>query len=152
MSSKNDPDTEAGVARVRESFEKQGLMKHLGADLTDARPGFCEITMPYREELSQQHGFFHAGGLAAIIDNAGGYAAYSLFGPDDGVLTVEFKINCMAPAKGEKAVARAEVVRAGRTLTVTKGEVVVVNGREETVCALMQQTIMRIVGRDDVKG
>lgn len=139
-------------ARVSESFSKQGLMAHLGAQLREVRPGYCEIELPYRAELSQQHGFFHAGGLSAIIDTAGGYAAFSLFEPDDGVLTVEFKVNCMAPARGERLIARGEVVKSGSTLSVTKGEVYVVENGEEKLCALMQQTIMRIVGRTDVKG
>jgi uncharacterized protein (TIGR00369 family) len=137
---------------VQESFDKQGLMKHLGATLMDVRAGYCEIGLPYREELSQQHGFFHAGGLTAIIDTAGGYAAFSLFEPDDGVLTVEFKINCIAPAHGERLIARGEVVKAGRTLTITRGEVIAVKDGAETVCALMQQTMMRVTGRAEVKG
>ncbi len=137
---------------VRGSFAKQGYMQHLGAELAKVRPGHCEIHLPYRSELLQQHGFFHAGALSSIIDTVGGYAAFSLFEPGDGVLTVEFKINCMAPADGTKVVARAEVVRAGRTLTVTKGEVFALKDGAETLCAMMQQTIMRITGRTDVKG
>lgn len=147
MSSKTGNET-----AVRASFVQQGLMAHLGAEMATVRPGFCEIHLSRRPELLQQHGFFHAGATSAIIDTAGGYAAFSLFDPGDGVLTVEFKINCIAPADGEKLIARGEVVRAGRTLTVTKGEVVAVKDGRETVCALMQQTIMRITGRDNVKG
>jgi len=139
-------------AMVRKSFSEQGLMTHLGAEIAEVRPGYCEIHLPYRPELLQQHGFFHAGAVSSIIDTAGGYAAFSLFDPGDGVLTVEFKVNCIAPADGEKLIARGEVARAGRTLTVTKGEVAAVKDGKETVCALMQQTIMRITGRADVKG
>jgi uncharacterized protein (TIGR00369 family) len=135
---------------VRESFAKQGFMGHLGAEIAQVRPGYCEIHLP--PDLLQQHGFIHAGALSAIVDTAGGYAAFSLFDPGDGVLTVEFKINCMAPADGEMVIARGEVVRPGRTLTVTKGEVVAVKDGRETVCALMQQTMMRVTGRSDVKG
>lgn len=138
--------------RVRESFDKQGLMKTLGAELTAIRPGFCEIRMPYGEGLTQQHGFFHAGGLAAIVDTAGGYAGFTLFDESDGILTVEFKVNLVAPATGEAVIARGEVIRPGRTLCVTKGEVVSVVDGEEKVCALMQQTLMRIVNRPDVVG
>jgi uncharacterized protein (TIGR00369 family) len=137
---------------VRESFAKQGFMGHLGAEIAQVRPGYCEIHLPRRPDLLQQHGFIHAGALSAIVDTAGGYAAFSLFDPGDGVLTVEFKINCMAPADGEMVIARGEVVRPGRTLTVTKGEVVAVKDGRETVCALMQQTMMRVTGRADVKG
>jgi uncharacterized protein (TIGR00369 family) len=137
---------------VRESFAKQGFMEHLGAEIAEVRPGYCEIHLQHRPDLLQQHGFIHAGALSAIVDTAGGYAAFSLFDPGDGVLTVEFKINCMAPADGDKIIARGEVVRPGRTLTVTKGEVVAVKDGRETVCALMQQTMMRVTGRADVKG
>ncbi len=146
------PATDDYAERVRESFSKQGMMSHLGAEITAVRPGFCEIALPFRPEITQQHDFFHGGALAAIIDTAGGYAAFSLFEPEDSILTVEFKVNCLAPAQGEKLLARGEVVKSGRTLTVTKGEIVAVESGRETVCALMQQTLMRIVGRDDVKG
>jgi uncharacterized protein (TIGR00369 family) len=150
--SKRVTATDDYAQRVQVSFAKQGLMKHLGATLMNVRAGYCEIGLPYREELSQQHGFFHAGGLTAIIDSAGGYAAFTMFEPDDGVLTVEFKINCIAPAHGERLIARGEVVKAGRTLTITRGEVIAVKDGTETVCALMQQTMMRVTGRANVKG
>ena len=90
--------------------------------------------------------------LVGSLVMAGGYAAYSLFDEDDGILTVEFKVNCIAPARGRKLIARGEVVKPGRTLTVTRGEVIAVEDDKETVCALMQQTLMRINGRDDIKG
>ena len=131
-------------SRVKASFRKQGLMRFLGAKLLRIEPGYCEIELPYREELSQQHGFFHGGGIAAVIDTAGGYAALSLFEPGVEVLTVEFKINFLSPAVGERIFARGEVVKSGRTLVVTKGEVVAVNKNKEVICALMQQTIKQI--------
>ena len=112
---------------VKASFRKQGLMRFLGAKLLRIEPGYCEIELPYREELSQQHGFFHGGCIATVIDTAGGYAALSLFEPGVEVLTVEFKINFLSPAVGERIFARGEVVKSGRTLAVTKGEVVAVN-------------------------
>ncbi|MBT6095864.1 MAG: PaaI family thioesterase [Rhodospirillaceae bacterium] len=146
------PATENYAERVRESFSKQGMMSHMGAEVTEVRPGYCEVVLPHRPEILQQHGFFHGGALASIVDTAGGYAAFSLFDADDGILTVEFKINCLAPARGEKLLARGEVVKLGRTLTVTKGEVIAVEDGNETVCGLMQQTLMRITGRDSVKG
>ncbi|MEK9723949.1 MAG: PaaI family thioesterase [Rhodospirillaceae bacterium] len=120
------PATADYEARVRRSFGRQGMMVHLGAEITAVRPGYCEIHMPYGPELTQQHGFFHAGATSAIIDTAGGFAAFSLFDADDGVLTVEFKVNLTAPADGEKLIARAEVLKPGRTLTVTQGEVAAV--------------------------
>ena len=138
--------------RVRESFYKQGMMVHKGAEVSEERPGFCEVQLPNGLQVLQQHGLFHGGAIAAIVDVAGGYAAYSLFDEDDGILTVEFKVNCIAPARGRKLIARGEVVKPGRTLTVTRGEVIAVEDDKETVCALMQQTLMRINGRDDING
>jgi len=136
--------------RIRASFARQGLMKTFGAELGDVRPGFSEIRLPFDAKLTQQHGFIHAGVVSAIVDTAGGYAAFSLYEPGDGVLTVEFKINLMAPAEGDLMIARGQVIRPGKTLTVTTGEVIAIKDGEETPCALMQQTIMRIVGRPDV--
>ena len=135
--------------RVRESFGRQGLMHTLGAELTEIRPGFCEIRLPYREALSQQHGFFHAGATTAIADSAGGYAAYSLMEASDSVLAVEFKINLLAPARGELLVARARVLKSGRTLFVCRSDVSALSGGEEALCATMQQTVMRMAGRPD---
>ena len=94
-----DPDF---AERVRDSFARQGIMAHIGATLTRIEVGWCEIELPFRDELSQQHGFFHAGVVSTIADSAGGYAAFSLFPADSSVLTVEFKINLLAPADGEK--------------------------------------------------
>ena len=145
----NDPDF---VARVRKSFDAQGLMAHIGARLTSVAPGACEIELPYSEEVSQQHGFFHGGAVGTIADVAGGYAAFSLMDADDGILTVEYKLNLMAPADGDLLVARGQVVRAGRTLTVARAEVGVVKNGVEVACAAMQQTLMRIVGRAEVGG
>ncbi|MCK5779361.1 MAG: PaaI family thioesterase [Rhodospirillales bacterium] len=127
-------------------------MSHLGAAMTRVEPGLVEIEMAFSDELSQQHGFYHAGGIASVIDTAGGYAAATLFAPDDGVLTVEFKLNLMSPADGEMLIARGEVIKPGRTLTVTKGEVFVRKDGETKLCALMQQTLMRIVGRTGIQG
>jgi len=144
-----DPDF---TERVRHSFGRQGLMTHLGAAMTRVEPGLVEIEMPFSDELTQQHGFYHAGGIASIIDTAGGFAASTLFAADDGVLTVEFKLNLMSPADGDLLIARGEVIKPGRTLTVTKGEVFVRKNGETKACALMQQTLMRIVGHSGIKG
>lgn len=142
----SDPDY---AARVRASFERQGFMATLGAELTVVEAGRCEIRLPYRPELGQQHGYFHAGSLTSIADSAGGYAAYTLMGAKDSVLTVELKVNLLAPGRGDVAVARAKVIRAGRTLTVCQIEVFVEQDGQETLCALMQQTLIRLEDRPD---
>lgn len=138
--------------RIHESFSRQGLMQTLGATLTKVAPGYVEIEMPFGDQLSQQHGFFHAGGIASIVDTAGGYAGASLFAADEGVLTVEFKLNLMAPADGDLLIASGTVIKPGRTLTITQGEVIVEKAGERKVCALMQQTLMRIVNRPGITG
>jgi len=137
---------------VRTSFDNQGMMHHIGATMTVIEPGYCEIHLPYSNKVNQQHGFFHGGVVGTIADNAGGFAAFSLLAEGDGILTVEFKVNITAPADGEKLIARGRVVRPGRTLTVTTAEVTVLKDGEQSVCAIMQQTLMRIVGRVDVVG
>ena len=144
-----DPDF---AERVRKSFDAQGIMDHIGATLTLIEPGVCEIELPYSDAVSQQHGFFHGGVIGTIADSAGGYAAFGLMDAEDGILTVEYKLNLMAPADGDLLVARGQVVRAGRTLTVARAEVGVVKNGVEVACAAMQQTLMRIVGRAQVGG
>lgn len=138
--------------RVAKSFASQGIMRHIGARLRLVAPGYCEIELAYSDDVSQQHGFFHGGAVGTIADSAGGYAAFSLMDAGDGVLTVEYKLNLLAPADGELLIARGRVLRPGRTLTVTRAEVAVVQDGREKPCAAMQQTIMRIVGRADVIG
>ena len=144
-----DPDF---AERVRKSFDAQGIMDHIGATLTLIEPGVCEIELPYSDAVSQQHGFFHGGVIGTIADSAGGYAAFGLMDAEDSILTVEYKLNLMAPADGDLLVARGQVVRAGRTLTVARAEVGVVKNGVEVACAAMQQTLMRIVGRAEVGG
>ena len=139
-----DPDWEA---RVRASFARQGAMAFLGATIESLAPGVCVVVAPYRPDLSQQHGFFHAGVTSAIADSAGGYAALTLFPRDTDVLTVEFKINLIAPAHGELLRARGEVVRGGRTLTICRVDAEVVRDDTATLCAVMQQTLMRVATR-----
>ena len=141
-----DPDFER---RTRESFSKQGAMAHLGATLQRVEPGRVEIRMPFRAELSQQHGFFHAGMISTIADSAGGYAGFTLFPEDSSVLTVEFKLNLLAPAAGERLVAEGFVVKPGRTLAITRGEVHAERGGKRTLIALMQQTLMVMRGKPD---
>jgi uncharacterized protein (TIGR00369 family) len=142
-----DPDF---AERVSESFRRQGLMHTLGAELARVRPGYCEIRLPFAPALSQQHDFFHAGATAAIADSAGGYAAYTLMDAGDSVLSVEYKINLLAPARGDLLIARGQVLRSGRTLTVCRVDVAVRRGGEETLCATMQQTVMRLRDRPDL--
>ncbi len=137
---------------VRESFAKQQLMTTLGATLEKVEAGAIDIRLPVRPEISQQHGFVHAGAIAAIADSACGYAAFSLMGADSGVLAVEFKINLLAPGAGDYLLARGRVIRAGRTLTVCQAEVIANTGGEEKPVALMQATIMNVQGRAGVVG
>jgi uncharacterized protein (TIGR00369 family) len=128
--------------RVRESFAKQGLMGLLGAEVSEVGEGWCVIEVPYSDKLTQQQRYFHGAVAGAIGDSAGGYAALTLAPEDREVLTVEYKINFLAPAWGHKLLARGEVLMAGRRLFVCKAEVVVVSGEgEETPCAALQQTI-----------
>jgi uncharacterized protein (TIGR00369 family) len=126
-------------------------MAHLGAVLEKVEPGRVEISVAFRPELSQQHGFFHAGIISTIADSAGGYAGFTLFPADAGVLTVEFKMNLMAAADGERAIAVGEVIRSGRTLTVCRLDAYVDKGGKRTHCATGLQTLMSIVGRAGVK-
>lgn len=128
--------------RVRASFMQQAFMQHLGAEMTALGPGFCEIRVPYRELLTQQHGYFHAGVSGSIADSASGYAAYTLMPRDSTVLTVEYKLNLVAPAQGEWLIARARVLRAGKTLIVCAADVFGVRGGEEKLCATSLSTMM----------
>lgn len=126
-------------------------MAHIGAVLEAVQPGHVEISCAFRPELAQQHGFFHAGIISTIADSAGGYAAFTLFPADSGVLTVEFKINLIAPADGERALAVGEVIRSGRTVTVCRLDAYVDKGGRRTHCATGLSTIMTITGRAAVK-
>jgi uncharacterized protein (TIGR00369 family) len=129
-------------ARVRASFSRQGLMTHLGARLLAVEPGFCEIELPRRPELTQQHGYVHAGAVVSIADTAAGYAALSLMPAGHEVLTVELKINLLAPAAGDRLLARGRVRRAGRTLSVVEAEVLAVTGDRAAPVALMLATMI----------
>jgi uncharacterized protein (TIGR00369 family) len=133
--------------RVRESFARQGLMKTINARLARVTPGAVSIELPFRDDLTQQHGFLHAGIVTSIADTACGYAALSLMPAEADVLSVEYKINLLSPARGEKLIAHARVKRAGRNLTVCEAEVLAVSGDEEKVVALMLATMMSIRDR-----
>jgi uncharacterized protein (TIGR00369 family) len=138
-------------ARVRASFARQRVMDTIGATLTRVEAGVVEITLPHRDALTQQHGFIHAGIVATILDSACGYAAFSMMPPDVAVLTVEYKINLLRPAQGERLVARARVVRAGKTLTVCAADAFAITGGSEKVVATMLATIASVPERDDLK-
>jgi uncharacterized protein (TIGR00369 family) len=135
--------------RIQESFDRQGLMQHLGARLAQLKPGLVEIQVPFRHELTQQHGYFHGGVSGAIADTACGYAAYTLMPADSTVLTVEFKMNLLAPAEGEQLVARARVVRSGRTLKICAADVYARKSDAEVHCATLLATIMCLPGKSD---
>lgn len=134
-----DPDY---AARIQESFELQAFMGHVGAELTDLGPGTCEIQIPYQDALTQHHGFFHGGVIGTLADVSGGYAAATAGQPGSTVLTVEYKLNIIAPGVGEKLIGRGKVVRAGKTLVTTSIEVFAVKEGVETLCATALQTIM----------
>ena len=137
--------------RVRASFGRQRVMALLGAHLRTVEPGQAEIVLPYREELSQQHGFIHAGIVTTIADSACGYAALSLMPPGVGVLTIEFKVNLLSPASGVRLVAKGRVVKPGRTLMVCIGDVTA-EQEDGTVrpVALMQATMMVVRDRTGI--
>ncbi|THF65098.1 PaaI family thioesterase [Pseudothauera rhizosphaerae] len=143
-----DPDY---AERVRESFERQQAMALIGARILAVEPGFVEIELPWREDITQQHGYIHGGIVGMIADNAGGFAANSLVPADTSVLTVEYKLNLVAPAEGERLVACGEVVRPGRTLIVTRADVFAVKDGQWNLCATMQQTIMALAGKAERK-
>lgn len=132
---------------VRDSFAKQGLMAHLGAELTSVGSGEVEITVPHRPEVTQQHGFFHGGVTTSIVDSSCGYAALTLMPEGAEVLTIEFKINLLAPAAGETMIARGRVVRPGRQITVCHGDAYVVKDGQEKHCATMVATMMCMMPR-----
>ena len=142
-----DPDY---AQRVQQSFARQGVMVLLGASLSRIAPGECEIRLPYRADITQQHGYFHGGIIGTIADSAGGYAAYTLMPHDSSVLTVEYKMNLLAPGDGDLLVARGAVLKPGRSLVVTRVDAVVVKAGKETLCATLLQTLITMHGKKDV--
>jgi len=141
------PPDPAYAERVRASFARQGAMKTLGAELIAVEPGYCAIALLPRPEVSQQHGYVHAGVVGAIVDSAGGYAGFTLFPANASVLTVEFKLNLLAPASGDRLVAEGFVVKPGRTLAITRGEVHAEHHGRRKLVAIMQQTLMVMHGK-----
>ena len=139
-----DPDFER---RVRDSFGRQRFMTTIGARLSRVTPGEVDIELPITEALTQQHGFLHAGALATAADSACGYAALSLMPAGAAVLSIEFKINMLAPAAGDSVVAQGRVLRAGKTITVCRADVIARSGNAEKLVASMVGTMMTVQGR-----
>ena len=137
--------------RVCASFARQRMMQTLGVEITRLAPGEIELAMPYEAAFTQQHGFIHAGIMATVLDSACGYAAFSLMPTDAAVLTVEFKTNLLAPAKGERFLFRAHVVKPGRTLTVCDGQAFALeNLADERLVATMNGTLMALYDRPNI--
>jgi uncharacterized protein (TIGR00369 family) len=137
--------------RISESFARQSIMDTLGATLEHVERGKVVIALPYAKHICQQHGFLHAGVVSTIVDSACGYAGLTMMPEGSAVLTTEFKINLLSPAKGERFLAEGRVIKAGRTLTVTQGEVVAIEGEKRTVIALMTATLIRLETKDGMQ-
>lgn len=143
-----DPNYEQ---RVRASFERQAAMRTIGAFLTVIEPGEVALEMPFSAALTQQHGFLHAGMVATALDSACGYAAFTLMPHDAGILTIEYKINLLAPGRGQLFRMEAKVVKPGRTITLVEGRAFAIDEGKDKLIATMTATEMAITGRDDVK-
>ena len=128
--------------RVRDSFARQTIMETIGAVMTEVIPGRVKIELPFRQDLVQQHGFLHAGVVTTIVDSACGYAALSLMPVDVAVLTIEYKVNFLSPAAGERMIAEGNVTKPGRNVTVCSGNVYAVSGEQEKLVATMLATMM----------
>ena len=142
-----DPDFRE---RVRASFARQQVMATLGIELVHLEPGEIHLTMPPNPAYTQQHGFMHAGIITTALDSACGYAAFSLMPAEAAVLTVEFKTNLLAPAKGERFIFRGHVVKPGRTLTICEARALALEGQEEKLVATMTGTLMAVAGRQGI--
>ena len=145
-----DPRDPNYDARVRASFARQRVMHTIGARIIRVEPGEVEIELPFRDDLTQQHGFLHAGIVTTLVDSACGYAALSLMDNESAVLSVEYKVNLLAPAIGERVRAIGRVIKPGRTLLVCTGDVMAVVGGSETHVTAMQATMMAVRGRPDL--
>ena len=146
------PRTPDFEQRVRDSFARQGVMGTLGAQLLRVEPGVVEIGLDWAPGLTQQHGFLHAGVVSTALDSACGYAGYSLMAADAAVLTIEFKINLLAPAKGQRFRMVGTVLKPGRTITVTEGQAYAIDNGQEKLIATMGCTLMAVTGRDTIQG
>jgi len=146
-----DPKDKNFEARVRNSFARQTAMATLGIEITGLKAGEVELKMPYAAAYAQQHGFIHAGIITTALDSACGYAAFSLMPEDAAVLTVEFKTNLIAPARGDHFLFRARVLKPGRTITVCEAQAFAVEGGREKLVATMTGTLMALFGREDIE-
>lgn len=146
------PKTDQYATRVRDSFARQGAMGTLGARLERVEPGAVDIAFDWALPLTQQHGFIHAGMVSTALDSACGYAAFTLMPEDAAVLTIEFKINLLAPAQGERFRMEGRVLKPGRTITVCEGRAYAIQGGQEKLVATMGCTLMAVVGRESVQG
>ena len=144
------PQNEDFKQTVYDSFDRQGIMQTLGASLSRVDVGECEILLPYSKSLTQQHGYIHGGVISTIADSSAGYAAFTLVPVGSSVLTVEFKINLVSPARGDKFIARAKVLRSGRTLQIVMSEVFSIENNEEKLCAVLTATIMTMFNKPEV--
>jgi uncharacterized protein (TIGR00369 family) len=151
MTASFQPQDPQYAQRVRASFDRQAAMKTIGALIVDIEPGRAVIELPYSQALTQQHGFMHAGMIAAALDSACGYAASTLMSADAGILTIEYKINMLAPGKGERFRMEGVVVRPGRTITVVEGKAWAVDQGKEKLIATMTATEMTILGREGIQ-
>jgi uncharacterized protein (TIGR00369 family) len=142
--------TEEMLARVRASFDRQQMMSTLGVEVTSVEPGKVEMSLRHDDRFTQQHGFLHAGAVASALDSACGYAAFSMMPPDAAVLTANYTINLLAPAAGERFTITGEVVRAGRTLVVCRGEAFADGGKRPF--AVMQATMTTLYNRPGISG
>jgi uncharacterized protein (TIGR00369 family) len=149
MSSQTESEPpEEMTARVRASFGRQAMMATLGARLTAVERGRVELIVDHDDRFTQQHGFLHAGAVSAVLDSACGYAAFTVMSPDAAVLTAAYTINLLAPAAGQRFVMTGEVIRAGRTLVVCRGEATADGAA--TPFAVMQATLSAVYGRPGI--
>jgi len=150
MKPKFKPANENFETRVRESFSRQEVMKTVNASILDVQAGEVELKLPFQVNLTQQHGFIHAGIVSTVLDSACGYAAFSLMPKDAEVLTIEFKINLLSPAKGACFRAIGSVKKPGKNITVTEGELFACQDGKEKLVATMVGTIMSVYNREGV--
>ena len=146
-----EPRNPQYLQRVHDSFARQQAMHTLGAQLAHVAPGAVDIGLDWAAALMQQHGFLHAGMVATALDSACGYAAFTLMAAEAEVLTIEFKINLLAPARGQRFRMEGRVLKPGRTITVAEGRAYAITDGQEKLIATMHCTLMAIVGREDVR-
>ncbi len=149
MTSMHNAQDPQFAERIRASFARQHAKTLIGARMAVVEPGYTEIHLPHKPEITQQHGYIHGGVVGMVADSAAGYAASTLTAAEAGVLTVEYKLNLLAPADGQLLIAEGSVIRYGRTLIVTRAEVFAVSHGRKTLCALMQQTIITAHGKKE---